>query len=109
MSRFDAVLFLGLSAAIACAQNPSAETPPSRPEDPPAQAADEPGDERTAAEPPAFEPQPITDWLGAQVELHRRGFSCGSLDGVRGIQTAAALMAWQKNEGLRETGDLDRV
>lgn len=54
-----------------------------------------------------FEPHPVTNWLDAQVELHRRGFSCGSLDGVRGIQTETALRAWQKNEGLRETGDLD--
>jgi lipoprotein-anchoring transpeptidase ErfK/SrfK len=109
MSRFDAVLFLGLSAAIACAQNPPAEAPPLRPEDTPAQAADQAADEGAASESPAFEPQPIADWLGAQAELHRRGFSCGSLDGVRGIQTATALKAWQKNEGLHETGDLDRT
>jgi lipoprotein-anchoring transpeptidase ErfK/SrfK len=43
------------------------------------------------------------------VELSRRGFSCGSLDGVRGLQSATALKAWQKNEGLKETGDLDRA
>lgn len=58
---------------------------------------------------PAYEPQVIGDWLDAQVELHRRGFSCGSIDGVRGPQTAAALKAFQKNEGLRETGELDRA
>ena len=28
---------------------------------------------------------------------------------LRGPQTAAALKAWQKNEGLPETGDLDRT
>jgi lipoprotein-anchoring transpeptidase ErfK/SrfK len=93
-----------LAVVVAPAQ--TTEAPPLRPEDTPAL----PADETIAPEAiPAFEPQPVTDWLSAQVELHRRGFSCGSLDGVRGLQTATALKAWQKNEGLRETGDLDRV
>jgi lipoprotein-anchoring transpeptidase ErfK/SrfK len=103
MSRLSAFLLLGLLAVTGPAQT---EEPPLRPEDTPAQPADE------ILEPeaePAFTPQPITDWLAAQVELHRRGFSCGSLDGVRGLQTATALKAWQKNEGLPETGDLDRA
>jgi len=81
---------------------------PLRPEDTPAQPADESVvDPKTVA--PAFEPEPIHDWLAAQVELSRRGFSCGSLDGVRGAQSAAALKAFQKNEGLRPTGDLDKA
>ncbi|HWA27314.1 MAG TPA: L,D-transpeptidase [Lacunisphaera sp.] len=62
-----------------------------------------------SAETPDFEPRTIATWLEVQVELSRRGFSCGSIDGVRGLQTAAALKAWQKNEGLKETGDLDRA
>jgi lipoprotein-anchoring transpeptidase ErfK/SrfK len=104
MSAFRFTLLLCLFASAARAQTTGA--PPLRPEDTPAL----PADETVAAESvPAFVPQPITDWLAAQVELHRRGFSCGSLDGVRGLQTATALKAWQKNEGLRETGDLDRV
>lgn len=77
-----------------------------RPEDTPAQEED------TAPENPHDVPattQPVANWLEAQVELSRRGFSCGSLDGVRGLQTATALKAFQKNEGLRETGDLDRA
>jgi lipoprotein-anchoring transpeptidase ErfK/SrfK len=105
MSRVRLLVFSGLLAAGACAQ--PAATPPPRAEDTPALPADE-----TVATPevaPAFPPQPVPDWLAAQVELHRRGFSCGSLDGVRGAQTATALRAWQKNEGLRETGDLDRA
>ncbi len=93
-----------LLACFASAQQDDA--PPLRPEDTPALPAEEVVEPEEA---PAFEPQPINDWLAAQVELHRRGFSCGSLDGVRGIQTATALKAWQKNEGLRETGDLDRA
>ncbi len=80
-----------------------------QPEDTPALPADEPAATETLPAKPAFEPQPITDWLAAQVELSRRGFSCGSLDGVRGLQSAAALKAFQKNEGLKETGELDRA
>jgi lipoprotein-anchoring transpeptidase ErfK/SrfK len=46
-------------------------------------------------------------WLEAQVELHRRGFSCGGIDGVFGPQTRAALDAFQRGVGLPETGQLD--
>lgn len=45
--------------------------------------------------------------LEAQIELHRRGFSCGSVDGVMGPQTAAALRAFQRANGLNETGTLN--
>lgn len=51
--------------------------------------------------------EPVHDWLEAQVELSRRGFSCGSIDGVRGLQSASALRAFQRNEGLDESGELD--
>ena len=117
-AMFRLVLLCCLLPAAARAQTASAQPPPDepppagaplRPEDTPAQPATEAG---TAVEPPAapaFAPQPISDWLAAQVELSRRGFSCGSIDGVRGLQSATALKAWQKNEGLRESGDLDRA
>ena len=121
MVRF--LLLCCLLAAMARAQpatepttppaQPPAAVPPLQPEDTPAQPADEPeATNTTKVDPPAapaFEPQTINDWLAAQVELFRRGFSCGSIDGVRGLQSATALKAWQKNEGLRETGDLDRA
>lgn len=84
-----------------------AQTPPEplRPEDTPAQPADDPA---VSAEELAVPPgPPVADWVEAQVELHRRGFSCGSIDGVRGPQTAEAMMAFQRNEGLNPTGDLD--
>ena len=55
------------------------------------------------------EAPPVHDWLEAQVELARRGFSSGSIDGVRGPQSVAALNAFQRNEGLRETGVLDEA
>lgn len=58
---------------------------------------------------PEFSERPVANLLEAQVELHRRGFSCGSIDGVRGTQTANALQAFQRSLGLKETGDLDRA
>jgi lipoprotein-anchoring transpeptidase ErfK/SrfK len=52
-------------------------------------------------------PRPVTNWLEAQVELARRNFSSGPIDGVPGAQTKAALQAFQENEGLETTGWLD--
>jgi lipoprotein-anchoring transpeptidase ErfK/SrfK len=105
MSRFHVLLLCLLTLSV---QAQSGDNLPLRPEDTPAQPADDVAETPAAApDSPEFAPQPITDWLSAQVELHRRGFSCGSIDGVRGMQTANALKAWQKNEGLNDTGDLD--
>jgi len=49
----------------------------------------------------------IDSTLELQVELHRRGFSCGSIDGVPGAQTEAALDAFQRGAGIAETKELD--
>ncbi|MDI1336717.1 MAG: peptidoglycan-binding protein [Lacunisphaera sp.] len=88
------------------AQPADAPATPLRPEDTPAQPADTPAEPAPATdEKPAG--RPVTDWIEAQVALHRTGFSCGSIDGVRGPQSAAALSAWQRQAGLRETGELD--
>lgn len=46
-------------------------------------------------------------WLAVQVALARRGFSCGSLDGIKGAQTRAALRAFQRAERLPASGELD--
>jgi lipoprotein-anchoring transpeptidase ErfK/SrfK len=51
--------------------------------------------------------RPISSTLELQVELHRRGFSCGSIDGIAGAQTDAALRAFQRANGIAETGVLD--
>ena len=113
--RFRRLLLCGLLTFVprAWAQ---ASAEPLQPEDTPALPANESADtparapEETPAA-PAFEPQPIapTDWLSTQVELSRRGFSSGSIDGVRGLQSVTSLKAFQKNEGLKETGELDRA
>ncbi len=52
-------------------------------------------------------PRPAATWLEAQIELARRAFSCGSIDGVGGPQSVAALRAFQESENLPATGQLD--
>lgn len=52
-------------------------------------------------------PRAVETALETQIELHRRGFSCGAIDGVTGAQTAAALRGIQRAAGLRESGLLD--
>lgn len=81
-----------------------AVAPAMRPEDTPAQPAD-PAESAAEATVPAG--RRIANWAEAQIALHRLGFSSGSIDGVRGSQSARALAAYQRNEGLKETGDLD--
>jgi len=97
--RSSCLLALALAArAVGWAQNAAPE-PVLKPEDTPAQPADEPAENL----------RPVANWLEAQVELARRGFSSGSIDGVRGAQSASALRAFQRNAGLPETGDLDKA
>jgi lipoprotein-anchoring transpeptidase ErfK/SrfK len=67
--------------------------------------ADKPAEESQAQ--PAEPGRPVETALETQVELHRRGFSCGSIDGVSGAQTAAALGAFQRGAGIAETRVLD--
>jgi lipoprotein-anchoring transpeptidase ErfK/SrfK len=100
---------LGLGTA-ACAQLTPRDRP-IRPEDVPAQPADFPATESTVDETDPRYNTPadasVSNWLEAQIELARRGFSSGSIDGVRGAQSANALKAFQRNVRLKETGDLD--
>jgi lipoprotein-anchoring transpeptidase ErfK/SrfK len=91
--RLACLLMLCL-ARHARAESPA--DPGLRPEDTPAIEA--PADEDV---------RPVATWLEAQVELARRGFSGGSIDGVRGPQSVAALRAFQRSAGLNETGELD--
>lgn len=75
-----------------------------------AQVAD-PASAQPESQPAAAEPEarPVDSVLEAQVELHRRGFSCGSIDGVMGAQTGSALGAFQRASGIAETGALDKA
>ena len=49
-------------------------------------------------------PRPVNSWLEAQIALARQGISCGSIDGIQGAQSVAALQAWQEREGLPSSG-----
>jgi lipoprotein-anchoring transpeptidase ErfK/SrfK len=83
--------------------------PAKRPEDTPALPADPPSSSEEVVAAPIEDLRPVGTWLEAQVELARRGFSSGSIDGVRGPQSAAALRAFQRGAGLTESGELDRL
>lgn len=95
-------LLLGCCLSVVLCAQPAPE--PLRPGDTPAQPAEEAA---TEPEPQFPAGRPVLDWVEAQVELHRRGFSCGAIDGVRGPQSAEALKSFQRNEGMRESGELD--
>ena len=57
--------------------------------------------------PPGVFPRPARDVLETQVTLARQAISPGSLDGVMGSQTRAALLTFQRKLGLIETLELD--
>lgn len=52
-------------------------------------------------------PRLVANLLEAQIALARLHFSSGSIDGVAGAQTAAALSAFQQSRGLPVSGRLD--
>jgi lipoprotein-anchoring transpeptidase ErfK/SrfK len=58
---------------------------------------------------PAAEPRGAATWLEVQVALAQRGFSSGSIDGMPGPQTRAALRAFQESEALGLTGEWDEA
>jgi lipoprotein-anchoring transpeptidase ErfK/SrfK len=54
-------------------------------------------------------PRPVQDIFEAQVALGRQGISAGSIDGLSGRQTRAAIAAFQRHEHLPAKGDLDQA
>ncbi len=56
---------------------------------------------------PAPWPRPVQNVFEAQLALVQQGISAGSLDGVIGSQTRAALIAFQQKAKLPITGHLD--
>lgn len=61
---------------------------------------------------PATVPSPTPQDLSAmtlrmQAALMRQGYFNGDIDGILGPQTRAALAAYQKAQGLKETGRMD--
>jgi lipoprotein-anchoring transpeptidase ErfK/SrfK len=51
--------------------------------------------------------RPVRNFLEAQIALARLAISCGPIDGRVGAQTRAALRAFQIDNDLAPTGDLD--
>jgi hypothetical protein len=56
-----------------------------------------------------FTARPVQSILEAQIALARLGISAGSIDGVIGSQTRAALRAFQQSENLPISGELDSL
>jgi lipoprotein-anchoring transpeptidase ErfK/SrfK len=52
-------------------------------------------------------PRPVFNTFETQLALAQRGISSGSIDGVAGSQTRAALIAFQKSSALPATGEID--
>lgn len=77
---------------------------PTNPPPPPPQPKPEP--RPPAADPSTF-PRSPRDVLETQIALARRGISSGSIDGVLGSQTRAALQAFQRQARLVQTSELD--
>lgn len=50
---------------------------------------------------------PIEEVSGVQARLNNLGFDCGKIDGVLGPKTEAALIEFQKQYGLLDTGNID--
>lgn len=44
---------------------------------------------------------------GIQSRLNHLGFVCGEVDGIMGPKTAGAIEKFQKNQNLKETGEMD--
>ena len=86
---------------------PAPVAAPAEPEVPAAEPAPDLAEREALPAAAAYAPQPVTNWLEAQIELARRGFSSGAIDGVGGAQSAAALRAFQEREGVPATGVLD--
>ena len=59
------------------------------------------------APPSLTEARPVATVFEEQIALAREGISSGSIDGVAGNQTRAALMAFQRKHNLPITGSLD--
>lgn len=65
--------------------------------------------EKNVRGPEAGFPRPVENVFEMQVALARRGISCGSIDGLVGPQTRAALESFQRREHLAASGQLDQA
>jgi len=65
------------------------------------------GAEKQAGAGASHFPRPVQNVFEMQVALAREGLSCGSIDGLIGPQTRAALESFQRRNHLAVTGELD--
>lgn len=82
-------------------------SPPSNQVVPPVQAATNQVVRKATPQAADTFPRPSRTVLEAQIALARRGISSGSIDGVLGSQTRAALLAFQRQNNLVESLQLD--
>lgn len=108
LSRGTLALLCGMLVVTLAASAKNAASPkspaPKPPAPPPTVAV------KLPPPPPGSEgdfPRPVMNWMEAQIALAREGISSGSIDGVPGAQSVAALQAWQEREALPTTGKLD--
>lgn len=100
-----------ISSVTEVPPRPSPTVPPVRPT-----VTHSPSPRSTPPPPPPPTPAPplvagstFQERLEAQVALARRAISPGSIDGVMGGQTRQALLAFQQQQGLPRSGELDRA
>src|SRR5262245_39619811 len=65
------------------------------------------GEASPSASPATSVLSPTSDITAAQQRLKDRGYYAGPVDGVIGPRTAAALRAYQRDHGLKATGQVD--
>ncbi len=103
MKRSWAVLIIvGAFGAVALAQQ-------AQPASPPPQGTQATRHQTTSIVKPMPKPVKVTPKVvrNAQTELQKRGYNPGAIDGVYGPQTRAAVLKFQADKALPQTGDLD--
>ena len=91
---------------------PSTPTPSRTPSPTPSRAPSAAPSTSPSTTAPSTVPSPTTQDLSAmtirvQAALMRQGYFNGDIDGILGPQTRSALTAYQKAQGLKETGRMD--
>lgn len=100
---------------LAACSTPEPARPDAAPKLPPAPAAVVPAPTPAVTLPPAparpasLPPMQVRTMRDVQQRLQDLGYDPGSVDGVAGARTQAALAAFQKDRGLRPTGRMDSV
>jgi hypothetical protein len=83
---------------------------PQQSQAPPNQQKNQPGQNQQATGTPAVGPLNLThdQALQAQKLLKAKGFDLGNIDGILGPRTRRALIAFQRQQGLEPSGQIDQ-